>query len=125
MFTPQRQWAGPSRTPRSEARTPNLTGNNKLVALIDDAPPPPPPTGLLSDNGNIGSTENMEDWRRFREVGLLDEAALERRDREALQERTQRLEREVRWRKIFILFGFCNLSVFQFCPSYSGICLSL
>ncbi|KAL8533440.1 hypothetical protein ACS0TY_009720 [Phlomoides rotata] len=95
MFTPNRQWAGPSRTPRSEARTPNPVGNNKLVAFIDDAPPPPPPTGLLSDNANIDSTENMEDWRRFREVGLLDEAALERRDREALQERTQRLEREL------------------------------
>lgn len=94
MFTPNRQWTGPSRTPRSEVRTPNPTGKDKLVAFID-GPPPPPPRGLLSDNGDRAETENMEDWRRFREVGLLDEAALERRDREALLEKVQRLEREL------------------------------
>lgn len=94
MFTPNRQWTGPSRTPRSEVRTPNPTGKDKLVAFID-GPPPPPPRGLLSDNGDRAETENMEDWRRFREVGLLDEAALERRDREALLEKVQRLETEL------------------------------
>lgn len=94
MFTPNRQWPGPSRTPRSEVRTPNPTGKDKLVAFID-GPPPPPPRGLLNDNGDRPETENMEDWRRFREVGLLDEAALERRDREALLEKAQRLEREL------------------------------
>ncbi|GER41988.1 nuclear matrix constituent protein-related [Striga asiatica] len=57
-----------------------LTGKDKVVALIDIPPPPPP---------------NMEDWRRFREVGLLDVAALERRDREALQEKVERLETEI------------------------------
>lgn len=96
MFTPRRQWPGPSITPKSEVRTPNPTGNDELVAFINGPPPPPPPTGLLSENGNRADMENMEDWRRFREVGLLDEAALERRDREALKERIQRLEREVR-----------------------------
>ncbi|KAK4430165.1 protein CROWDED NUCLEI 2 [Sesamum alatum] len=95
MFTPKRQWPGPSMTPNSEVRgTPNPTGKNKMVAFVD-GPPPPPPTGLLSDNGNTVDVENMEDWRRFREVGLLDEAALERRDREALKERVERLEREL------------------------------
>lgn len=96
MFTPKRQWARPSRTPRTEVRTPNPSGKDKLVAFIDDPPPPPPPRGLLSDDGDRVETENMEDWRRFRELGLLDEAALERRDREALLEKVQRLEREVR-----------------------------
>ncbi|KAH6797906.1 hypothetical protein C2S52_022460 [Perilla frutescens var. hirtella] len=95
MFTPNRQWPGPSRTPRNEVRTPNPTGKDKLVAFIDGPPPPPPPRGLLNDNGDRAETENMEDWRRFREVGLLDEAALERRDREALLEKAQRLEREL------------------------------
>ncbi|KAL6570998.1 hypothetical protein OROGR_000548 [Orobanche gracilis] len=94
MFTPKRQWPGPPMTPNSEARKPNPTGEDKMVGSIDGPPPPPPPTGLLNDKSNRDYAENMEDWRRFREVGLLDEADLERRDREALQERTQRLEKE-------------------------------
>lgn len=82
-------------------RTPNPIANG---------PPPPPPRGLLNDNGDRAETENMEDWNRFREVGLLDEAALEMRDREALMEKAQRLEREVRGKKIFI-FEFFTFSV--------------
>ncbi|GFP94568.1 putative nuclear matrix constituent protein 1-like protein [Phtheirospermum japonicum] len=98
MFnTPKRQWGGPSMTPKSEARSKrNPTGKDKMVAFIDGPAPPPPPTGLLNDNANKDdAAENMEDWRRFREVGLLDEAAMERRDRDALQERAQRLEKEL------------------------------
>ncbi|PIN25939.1 hypothetical protein CDL12_01353 [Handroanthus impetiginosus] len=95
MFTPKRQWPGPSSTPRSELRgTLTPTGKDKMVAFIE-GPPPPPPTGLLSENGTEARVENMEDWRRFREVGLLDEAELQRRDREALEERIKRLEREL------------------------------
>ncbi|CAA0820166.1 Protein CROWDED NUCLEI 1 [Striga hermonthica] len=95
MFTPNRQWPGPSMTPKSEARARRYpTGKDKTVALID-GPPPPPPNVLLSDSADRDDVENMEDWRRFREVGLLDEAALERRDREALQEKVERLEREL------------------------------
>ncbi|KAL3631309.1 hypothetical protein CASFOL_024293 [Castilleja foliolosa] len=97
MFnTPKRQWAGQSMTPKSEARSRrDLTGKGKMVAYIDGPALPPPPTGLLNDNTNRDDAENMDDWRRFREVGLLDEAAMERRDRDALQERAQRLEKEL------------------------------
>ncbi|KAK4489455.1 hypothetical protein RD792_005264 [Penstemon davidsonii] len=103
MFTPKRQWPGLSIAPKGEApqsasrATLSYNGKGKKVAFDEGPPPPPPPTGLLSENGdnNRADMENMEDWRRFREVGLLDEAALERRDREALVERIQRIEKEL------------------------------
>ncbi|KAL7132554.1 hypothetical protein ABFS83_12G082300 [Erythranthe nasuta] len=96
MFTPKRQWPGAPMTPKTEVRaTPNPSRKDKMVAFTDGTPPPPPPTSFLSANGNTAQAENMEDWRRFHEVGLLDEVELERRDREALVERTQRLEREL------------------------------
>ncbi|KZV52519.1 nuclear matrix constituent protein 1-like protein [Dorcoceras hygrometricum] len=99
MFTPKRQWPNLSITPKNEAQqNPIATnvGKGKAVAFIDGPPdPPPPPTGLLSEDRDRAGIENMDDWRRFREVGLLDEAALERRDREALVDRIQRLEKEL------------------------------
>nr|GMD35526.1 protein CROWDED NUCLEI 2-like [Ipomoea batatas]GMD53153.1 protein CROWDED NUCLEI 2-like [Ipomoea batatas] len=91
MFTPQKKsWSALSNTGK---------GKGKAVAFVDGpAAPPPPPVALLSENGGRGvrDMENMEDWRRFKEAGLLDEAAMERRDREALLEKAERLEREVR-----------------------------
>lgn len=113
MFTPQKNsWAALSITPRGggdatgparsggagtrmAASNPKNLGKGKALAYFDG--PPPPPVSLLSDNGerDIGDMENMEDWRRFREVGLLDEARMERRDKEALLEKVSRLENEV------------------------------
>ncbi|XP_073021542.1 nuclear matrix constituent protein 1-like [Primulina eburnea] len=103
MFTPKRQWPGLSINPKNEAqqspfpgRQNPTAGKGKEVAFVDGpADPPPPPTGLLSEDRDRTDVENMEDWRRFRKVGLLDEAALERRDREAAMDRIQRLEREL------------------------------
>ncbi|CAI9775167.1 unnamed protein product [Fraxinus pennsylvanica] len=105
MFTPQKhQWPGLSITPRRESEprpdrnTPNPTGKGKAVAYIDGPAAPPPPLGLLSESGDItraNDLENMEDWKRFREAGFLDEFSLERRDREALEERIARFEREL------------------------------
>lgn len=106
MFTPQRR-PSPSitLTPRSEmhrsgganvgATSTGIGAKGKAVALIDGALPPPPPVGSLSGNAGELDTEDVEAWRRFREVGLLDETAMERRDREALLEKASRLEKEV------------------------------
>ncbi|XP_038714622.1 protein CROWDED NUCLEI 2-like isoform X3 [Tripterygium wilfordii] len=102
MFTPQRK----AFTPRSEARisggfgrftNPKNVEKGKAVASVDGLLPPPSLVGSLNENeAAIGlGAENMEDWKKFKEVGLLDEAAMERRDREALLEKASKLEKEV------------------------------
>lgn len=131
MFTPQKKpWSGLSLTPGKETSgggksglgarvsTPNPSSSikGKGVVYVDgpahQPPPlPPPPVSFLSENGgrDLTSMENMDDWRRFKEVGLLDEAAMERRDRDALIEKVSRLEREVRimfFEKIVFLICF-------------------
>ncbi|KAI3744282.1 hypothetical protein L1987_57359 [Smallanthus sonchifolius] len=88
-------------TPRADVQTfgnpsRHVSGKGKAVLFID-GPPPPPPLGLLNENGSTpaGEGEGFDDWRRFKEAGLLDEAIMERKDREALIEKADRLEKEL------------------------------
>ncbi|KFK41306.1 hypothetical protein AALP_AA2G113200 [Arabis alpina] len=77
MFTPQRkQWSA----------------KGKSIAFADEITTP---MGLRreEDNGLLGSS--VDDWRKFKEVGLLDEASMERKDRDALIEKIVKLEREL------------------------------
>ncbi|KAK6921802.1 hypothetical protein RJ641_012309 [Dillenia turbinata] len=97
MFTPQRKsYAGVSLTPRNVGERESVAGKGKAVAVVE-SPSPPPPLGLLSDSGKRVAMESgeMEDWRRFREVGLLDEASMETKDREALLEKVSKLQNEL------------------------------
>ncbi|CAH8382928.1 unnamed protein product [Eruca vesicaria subsp. sativa] len=106
MFTPQRkQWT----TPRSETRSIGGVTNNprnadrkgKAIAFSEDpvnSTLPPPPIGTLTGevfSRGLADDMDMGDWRRFREVGLLDEASMERKDREALLEKISTLEKEL------------------------------
>ncbi|KAL0794465.1 hypothetical protein Bca101_065842 [Brassica carinata] len=105
MFTPQRkQWTSPAMTPRSETRVTNPRNadrKGKAIAFSEDpvnSTLPPPPIGTLTGEGFYrGQADEMDmgDWRRFREVGLLDEASMERKDREALLEKISTLEKEL------------------------------
>ncbi|KAF5182267.1 Crowded nuclei [Thalictrum thalictroides] len=103
MLTPRRKgWSsGWASTPRNNG---GITSNSnrsaskgKAVALFENTPQPPPLSSLGGgrevdmDDGE----EDQEVWKKFREEGLLDEATLERRDREALLEKVSRLENEL------------------------------
>lgn len=100
MFTPQRKgWPFSSRAGPASASGKSAGGKGKGIAV--DAPAPPLPVGLLSEGGGTAAA-GVEDgsgdsavWRQFREAGLLDEASLERRDREALKQKMLKLESEV------------------------------
>jgi hypothetical protein len=105
MFTPQRQPWQPVTTisPRSASAA---TGKGKAVAFAD--PPAPPPLGFLSSEGGVPVAEgggDMADWKRFREAGLLDEAAMERKDREALLHKLSKLQNEVSFFLSFLLIS--------------------
>ncbi|XP_072961780.1 nuclear matrix constituent protein 1a isoform X1 [Typha angustifolia] len=96
MFTPQKKgfsgWTPSPVNPRSGVLT--AFGKGKSVV---DATPPPPPQASLGENGGHegGGSEDAEVWRRFRDAGLLDESALQRKDREALVRRIAELEKEL------------------------------
>lgn len=94
MFTPL------GKAPTALSLTPRNTDKGKAVAYVDG---PPPPLGSLSQSRrgvpkttvDLGNGD-MGDWMRFKEVGLLDEAAMERRDRQVLADKAARLESEVK-----------------------------
>lgn len=109
MFTPQPQRKGWSLTPRAaadrNASTPSygkstggggLFGKGKGIAGAE-ASLPPPPRGSLGENGAGKEDEggDVEVWKRFQEAGLLDQASLEKKDREALVQKIAKLEAEV------------------------------
>ncbi|KAL5553529.1 hypothetical protein UlMin_040930 [Ulmus minor] len=95
MFTPQRNASYLAR--RSGVSNPRNTGKGKAVAILDG--PPPPPLGSLSGSGPNSMLDsemgNLDDWRRLKEVGLLDEAVMERKDHEALEEKVSKLETQL------------------------------
>ena len=124
MFTPQRKaWPTASTfTPhRGGAATSSALSKGKAVAFADE-PPPPPPLGSLSETTREAEVAvgfdagSVEDWKKFREVGLLDEAVLQRKDQEALFERVSRLEKEVGFTRILLIFtvGFLFISSLGF-----------
>ncbi|XP_068639151.1 protein CROWDED NUCLEI 1-like isoform X2 [Aristolochia californica] len=96
MFTPRMKgWPGRSPAPRTDDPRTALKG--KSVAAVEATPPPP--LASLGQNGantvpGVGGGES-EVWRRFRDAGLLDEASLEKKDREALLQRISKLEDEL------------------------------
>lgn len=111
MFTPQRKgFPGWSISPRSEGQrnvgVGSVSANRKgksVVGVVEG----PPPLISLGEKGGDGDGGNMEVWQRFREEGLLDEAALEKKDREALVEKLSKLNNEVREKDpIFSLLVF-------------------
>ncbi|KAH9772027.1 protein crowded nuclei 2 [Citrus sinensis] len=107
MFTPQRRPIPATKlTPRgTEAQRSgaisnvrNIKGKAVAFAETQSVPPPPPVNSLLdynSGSATVFPAESEDDWRRFREAGLLDEATMERKDREALMEKVSKLEKEL------------------------------
>ncbi|KAG9452520.1 hypothetical protein H6P81_005424 [Aristolochia fimbriata] len=96
MFSPRMKgWPGRSPAPRTDDPRTALKG--KGVAAVEVTPPPP--LASLGQNGantvprvDGGETEV---WRRFQEAGLLDEASLEQKDRQAMLQRISKLEDEL------------------------------
>lgn len=101
MFTPQKKaLSSLSLTPRNgvvaSASNSRTALKGKAVAFEDG----PPPLGSLSESRAKTTSEfdsvDMNDWRSFKEAGLLDRAEMERKDLEALAEKASRLQNEVR-----------------------------
>lgn len=128
MLTPQRK-AWPPAAAAATSFTPHRVGatmSSGLVpsakgkaVIVADEPQQPPPLGSLSEAGGqvaVGfDAGNIEDWKKFREFGLLDEAVMQRKDQEALLEKVSRLEKEVSLAMIMIcaIFSFLVLNSFS------------
>ncbi|KAF6155382.1 hypothetical protein GIB67_019908 [Kingdonia uniflora] len=100
MFTPQRK--GWSLTPQRNDGTSAISNpRNTDVHLswrkgVDFLEGPPPPIASLGDSRrNVDGNDEREVWQKFKEVGLLDEKSLERKDRQAILERVSKLEKEL------------------------------
>lgn len=96
MFIPDKnKWSNlTTTTPPTMSHTNPRSSNRTKSGVILDAPAPP--LSLLAGD-DVGTVDNgdAEDWRRFSEAGLLDEAAMERKDQQAVFEKIAKLEREV------------------------------
>ncbi|XP_010511897.1 PREDICTED: protein CROWDED NUCLEI 3-like [Camelina sativa] len=68
-------------------RWPETDRKGKAIAFADEIKTPSPSRGLL--------LREDDDWRKFKEVGLLDEPSLERKDLDALTEKILKLEKEL------------------------------
>ncbi|KAL9225995.1 hypothetical protein vseg_001856 [Gypsophila vaccaria] len=109
MFTPQRKspWTPHSASRTTAATTVSTTttttttrltaaekGKGKSLAFIENAAPMSPPRSSLKSEV-VRRGENSDDWKKFREAGLLDQSSLDRFDREALLSRVSKLETEL------------------------------
>nr|APO14219.1 nuclear matrix constituent protein [Daucus carota] len=93
MFTPQRKnWGNFTTTPRGPS--PKSSDKGKSVAFLDG-----PPRSILTESHTVAVSRSdigdVEDWRRFTEAGLLDEASMEKKDHQALLEKIAKIEREL------------------------------
>ncbi|KAF6160031.1 hypothetical protein GIB67_033115 [Kingdonia uniflora] len=86
MFTPQR---------KNWFVTPQRNGSGSKEKGVLDGPSPPT-ASLGGENGKNGDgSGEREVWNSFKEAGLLDEASLARKDRQAIVERVSKLENEL------------------------------
>lgn len=121
MFTPQRKgFPGWSISPRSEvprsvgAGSVSANRKGKSVVAAIEGPLGPPPLASLGDKGGDVGGGDVVVWQRFREEGLLDEAALERKDREALSEKLSKLHQEVKITHFsFFPFGLVGIGYLE------------
>ncbi|KAK1302734.1 hypothetical protein QJS10_CPB12g00243 [Acorus calamus] len=97
MLTPSSK--GWFSTPKSAAPANGGSGwfLSKGKGATSELPPPPPRDSLEANGGDGGgvSAEEARVRRRFQEVGMLDPASMDRKDKEALVERVDSLEREL------------------------------